>query len=430
MANPQSHPSVFIGTTEVAGYFVNLFLGFKKAGVDAGYLNLDLIKFNYQGHQHHNYVMLNALQNYSQYTSQLVGIKRVVLRPLYALFKVLTFIWVLFKFDVFIFGTGSSFFRHYDFRILKFFNKKIVHVSLGSDSRPQYISGIFKDDSKGQVNLEKMIENNQRIIKLIAAIEKYATVIVNYPQHAHFHKRDFVSGMFIGFPTRIEDDIKEQRSNPVTRILHAPTRPLMKGSIQFRDIIRELQSEGLNINFVEITNKTNLEVIEEIKRSDIILDELYSDLPLGGLGAEAAMYAKPVVLGGYYAAHLSQYASSEIPPSHYVLPQEVKATLRRLIVDEHYRMESGRNLNRFINEQWRNDIVAGKYLQIIANNYPQHWNISVSNLSYLNGIGLSEAELRQIITRIVTEYGADCLFLNHNPQLLKKYLDLTTQKHA
>ncbi len=341
MSGSKSHPKIFIGTTEVAGYFVNLFLGFKKLGVDAGYLNLDLIKFKYEGHKEYNYTILNKLQDYSNFTSRLSGSKRFLLRPLYVLFKLSIFVWVLLKFDVFIFAVGSSFFRQNDFRILKFFNKKIVHVSLGSDSRPQYINGIFKDDNNGQINLDKIIENNQRIFKLISVIEKYATVIVNYPQHAHFHKRDFVSGMFIGFPTRIEHEIQEQKSNSITRILHAPTRPLMKGSMQFREIIRELQSEGLEIDFVEITNKTNQEVIEEIKKSDIVLDELYSDLPLGGLGAEAAMYAKPVVLGGYYAANLSEYKPSEIPPSHYVLPDMIKDEIRKLVSDASYRIQIG-----------------------------------------------------------------------------------------
>ena len=34
-------PKVFIGVTEVAGYFQNLFLGFKELGYDAGYLNVN-----------------------------------------------------------------------------------------------------------------------------------------------------------------------------------------------------------------------------------------------------------------------------------------------------------------------------------------------------------------------------------------------------
>jgi hypothetical protein len=430
MVKEKKNPKVFIGTTEVAGYFVNLFLGFKKLGVDAGYLNINYIKFKYQGHRDNNYPILNWFQSFAIYTAGLKGAKRAVIKPIYFLCKVFVFIWAAFKFDVFIFGVGSSFLRYKDYKILRFLGKKIIHVSLGSDSRPQYVNGVYKDDNNGKYDLAKMQMINREINALITIIEEYVDVIINYPQHAHFHKRDFISGMYIGFPTRIELGLAAKSiQNRSVRILHAPTRPLTKGSVEFKKIITELMDEGLDIDYVEITNKTNQEVLDEIAQSDIILDELYSDLPLGGLGSEAAIFSKAVVVGGYYADRLFEYDLSEVPPSHYVLPSQVKDVVRRLVTDQNYRIESGEKLNEFIRNHWSTDAVAARYLKLIDGTYPPKWLQSINKLSYLHGLGLSDAELKNLISDLVDHYGFDALGINHNPQLLQRYKELIKDHH-
>ena len=429
-------PRIFIGVTEVAGYFQNLFLGFKKLGYDAGYLNVQAFSFAYNAYKSENYPLLNTLittaekANGKESNTFFAFLNKLI----YLALKAYVFCWCIFKFDVFIFATGSAFFRFADYRILKIFNKQIIHVSLGSDSRPGYLNGAYKDDTaKGNFDPDQVLMYDNVIVRKIKIIEKYADVIINYPQHAHFHERSFISGNFIGFPTVFKPSglnvsAGSDGFEPV-KILHAPTRPKAKGSVQFRAIIDELKSEGLQIDYREITGKTNLQVIEEIENTDIVLDELYSDLALGGLGSEAACLGKPVVVGGYYAQHLAtETLKEDTPPSFYCHPSEIKAALRKLVLDKSFREKSGRGLQNFLSKHWKNEMIASKYLKIIKKDYPPFWMMRPEEIDYLYGWGLSEEEARNNISLLLKTHGENSLRLGHNPELLNRFVNMVSAK--
>ena len=421
----KNNPRIFVGVTEVAGYCMNLFIGFRKNNIRAGYINLSNNTFSYTGYQPFNHPLLNYVSSLAQRSAS-----KKMLRPWYFLLKTLTFIWTLFKYDVFIFATGSTFYKYYDYKLLKLLGKKIIHVSLGSDSRPQYLNGNFKDSPGEKITPQQIENKNQSILALIHTVEKYADIIINYPQHAHFHKRSFISGNFIGFPSRDITEIAEiaAPSDRKVRILHAPTRPKAKGSIYFNALLKELKEEGYDFEYVQITNKTNTEVKKEITQSDIILDELYSDLPLGGLGAEAASMGKAVVVGGYYADLIYKEMDSHlIPPSCYCLPEELKDKLANLIRDAKSRADIGKALQRYISTEWNGIAVAERYLSLIQNNYPQEWNCSPTSLNYLWGWGMSKEEIIQLISVQVNTLGLSSLHLSHNPQLESAYSSLVEE---
>jgi glycosyltransferase involved in cell wall biosynthesis len=427
-------PRIFLGVVEIAGYLQNLFLGFRKLGYDAAYLNVNAFSFNYDAYLAENYRFLNFFISIAKKANTARGIGRFFYKAIYWVLKFIVFIWCLFRFDVFIFCAGSSFFWFFDYKLLKFFNKKIIYVSLGSDSRPAYMNGSYKDDStNGTFDPSIVVNRSKQTWKRIKTIEKYADILINYPQHGHFHSRPFISGNFIGFPTRLSDSVRlEQQANmKAVRILHAPTRPKAKGSLVFRELIAELISEGLEIDYVEITGKSNHEVLEEIKRADLVLDELFSDLPLGGLGSEAACMGKPVVVGGWFADKMNQRLKvSETPPSFYCLPSDIKETLRKLVADPVLRQNAGKQLRGFLEEQWAEKQVASKYLQLINDSYPRHWVYFPEDIEYLEGWGISQEELEDNIRSLVSAFGPDALSLTHNPVLLDKFLSLVQEKDA
>ncbi len=422
-------PRIFIGVIEIAGYFSNLFVGLKKNGVDAAYLNLGSHTYKYTNYQNYNPAFFNWLIELASFANKrhksILG--KFCLVVVY-LIKPVTFLYALLRFNVFIFAGGSTFFRYYDYRILRLFGKKIIFVSLGSDSRPQFMNGNFKDDNfQNGADIKKIAFLNKFIFERVILVERLADVCINYPQHAHFHQKDFISGMHLGFPTIIEDVplIHNYEKSGKVRILHAPTRPKAKGSDFFRSVLRELSDEGLSFDFVEITGKTNQEVVKEIIDSDVILDELYSDMALGGLGAEAAALGKPVIVSGYYASYIEKDTEfNELPPSLFCLPENVKNNLRNLITNKELRIKIGEQLNAFVKREWRDTTVADRYLKIILNQYPDNWITPIDNLSYLYGWGLSKDELVHILKEMVINYGEESLCLQHNSQLKGKFLDL------
>lgn len=420
-------PKIFIGVTEVAGYFQNLFLGFKELGYDAGYLNVNTFKFKYHDYERVNHPLLNYLINLAKKVDSMKNAPFVIIYRVYYLFiKFLTFIWCLYKYDVFIFGTCSSFFRFFDYSVIKFFRKKIIHVSLGSDSRPSYLSGIYKDDIDKQDLLKYFAEKNKTIIGNIKTIENYADIIINYPQHAHFQTRDFINGNYIGFPTRTFSVFNPDSKNQSVRILHAPTRPKAKGSLILREIINGLKQKYPKIEFIEITNKTNEEVLEEIFRADIIVDQIYSDLPLAGFGTEAGCFSKPVLVGGYYADIIKATPKLDLPPSVYCLPEQVAFELEKLIADPDYRVNKGKELFQFINDKWNGKTVALKYIGLITNHYPREWISRPLELNYVYGWGVSSEEVKVNVSEMIKRNGMDGLMLN-STQLRAQFLTLISE---
>ncbi len=430
----KGRPRIFIGVTEMAGYFSNLFVGFKKMGIDASYLNLESYKYQYNQYEKYNLTFFNWVIRLAHFYYKQTGIKASLMLCVYFPIKVITFCYACFSFNVFIFGGSSTFFRFYDYRILRFLGKKIIFVSLGSDSRPQFMNGNFKDDQKdNNLNIEKVVTINRLIANKVQYVESLVDICINYPQHAHFHKKPFISGMHVGFPSLMDKQIEPEKTSGRTkvRILHAPTRPKAKGSGYFSNIVNELKEEGLDFEYAVITGKSNKEVILEISKSDIILDELYSDMALGGLGAEAAALGKAVLVSGYYSSFInSDTEPFEVPPSVFCLPEQVKENLRLLIKNEDFRSKTGKQLYRFLSEQWSNISVAERYVKIINEQYPEKWLTHPEDLSYLYGWGLSKEELGHIIESIVKVYGEDALCLEHNTTLKKRFLGLLTNRDA
>ncbi len=424
----KKNPKILIGLTEAAGYFQNLFLGFKVLNLDVGYLNLNSYYYNYNDYNSSNYKFLNYLIRISTKKNSIQ--KESFFFKLFSLYyfmlKILVFSWTLLKFDTFIFATGSSFFNYWDFKILKLLKKNIICVSLGSDSRPTYLNGTYKDDSNNnKFNPYFVIENDKKINKRISFIEKYANSIINYPQHGHFHKRKFISGNYIGFPTNLEIHEKFElvdENCSVLKILHAPTRPNAKGSSYFRKIINELKEEGLDFEYIEITKLSNKEVINCINKCDIVLDECYSDSPLGGLGSEAAALAKPVLLSGYYSEYIKS-KKNIFPPSIYVDPSQIKNELRKLVLNKELRSKVGSDLFNFIKLNWNIEFVAKKYIKIINNSAPLEWYISSNDINYLYGWGLSKEELKNNLSELNKKFGKKSFSLSHNSILLDKYLE-------
>ena len=140
-------------------------------------------------------------------------------------------------------------------------------------------------------------------------------------------------------------------------------------------------------------NRPNSEVMKEIVLCDIVLDELFSDLPLGGLGSEAASFGKPVIVGGYYAESIKTEVSEDaIPPSFYVLPEQVKETLRMLCLSPELREKAGLQLQEFVSKNWNNKTIAQKFLDLISGDFDKNWIFFPEKISYFNGWGLSRAE--------------------------------------
>jgi hypothetical protein len=413
----------------VAGYFSNLKQGFDQIGVKSDLFLRNIHPFKYKVKSS------NIFQTIFFYISKKNSNrdrKNVIKKYLFfLLLNILSFVlllYSLFRYKIFIFGFKECFFPWFgfiDLNLLKFFKKRIIFVFFGSDARPPYIDGALaslKDfnDTKNLIG----ITNKQK--KDIKRIEKYSDIIINHPPTSHFHEKNFVSILCIGIPMDIEQNqIKKIESfNDDIRILHCPSLPKAKGTNKIRVAIKSLIKKGYNLSFVEITGKPNSVVLNAIKHSDFVVDQLYSNNPMPRFVCEAAVFEKPAVICGYYYKEIHKILPKEkIPPSLYCHPDNIENAIERLIVDEEFRIKLGKRAHNFVKNQWNQKNVAARYIRMINEGIPTAWIYDPNNIRHLYGGAISEKKVKELVRSLIESGGKEALQLSDKPELENLFVE-------
>tara|TARA_R100000656_G_scaffold29535_1_gene25767 strand:- start:1521 stop:2837 length:1317 start_codon:yes stop_codon:yes gene_type:complete len=429
---------VLIAPVETAGFVANLVQGLRQLGVDAESYVSERHSFSYDVEEEKKSLTVRLWRHLGTLFKRTPPFPFPVRVALLAAQSVVAW-FVLFRsvrlFDAYIFVAGKTFTNtRFELRLLHFLGKKIIFVSLGSESRPPYMSGGYSAGMTPAEAAPRIVRASRKVAKTVQLQERYAHYVVNAPGTGQFHRKNFVNWFSMGVPVpeaqepSLEDDAS--KSGPV-RILHSPSKPLLKGSNEIRAVIASLKRKGYAIDFIELKGVPNAKVREELARCDFVIDQLYSDTPMAFFATEAAHYGKPAVVGGYFSAFVNQYVDrGDIPPSAYVLPEQLEETVARLIDDRRYRIELGSDARRFVRGRWHSRIVAQRYLRLLNDEVPDSWLCSPENLSYLGGVGVSEKELKAMVRYIFDHYGWEAFQLKGKPALEASLTDLLSQQPA
>ena len=419
------NPRVFIGFYEIAGYNGSLKRGFDELGVDAHFFNLNDHLFSYNGTEVDNRFirLIKFIDGRAAGGSNRLSAMRSFWMLCYRICTVLLGLWALPRYDTFIFSFGMSFLRYYDLPVLKFFNKQVIFVYLGSDSRPPYLNRKNYDNS-----LAIIIRQSQSMKRDIKTVERYADYIINHPPTGHFHEREFVQFMKIGIPTcfkAAEEHAASAADAGTIRILHAPSHE-GKGTDRIRNAVANLELKGYRIEYVEIINRPNAEVLLELRRCDFVVDELYSDTIMARFAAEAAFFSKPAIVGGYAEEDdFGTITTDEMPPVHRCLPEDIEAAIEKLICDVPYRLALGESAKEFLDRQWSPRVVAARFLRLISNDIPDDWLYDPRNIRYLHGWGLTDEQARTLVRRYIEAGGTSALQLDDKPRLVERFREFS-----
>lgn len=334
--------------------------------------------------------------------------------------------WIVFirclpSYDAFIFTFGQSFTGgRLELWLLRLFGKKIVFIYAGSDSRPPYLDGGVVPLDLDSSAVARIVRMTRKKFRMVRFQERCADYVVNSPSSAQFHSKKFINWFSMGVPVysaELERDSSLPSGN-VIRILHSPSHPLAKGSDFIRSTIESLSQKGFRVELIQVSGKPNSVVRELIKSCDFVVDQVYSDSPMAVFAAEAASLSKPAVVAGYYAQKISSVVSPEdMPPSLYVMPDELESAIKEMISNSELREALGRKAYEFISHRWSCIEVAKRYSDLLAGNVPETWFFHPSALNYVGGWGISTQRMQYVVSQVIEKYGAEALCLDDQPIL-------------
>ena len=447
---------IFLGLTEVSGYYSHLKKGFDELGVYAVHVPLQAHRFRYDEAVPFHFFLKWARYCVTKRVSlrNPNAIQKLVWFTSVALTRLMLFGWAVITFDVFILGGGSSFFSFRELPLLRLLGKKVIYTFFGTDARPAYLDGFFtpdqigsgwpppgaangpcagNDEARRRIMAEAQLAATIRRKAAVRAAERYANAVICGPSFAQFMTRDFINFFVVGIPLNIDTpataEIRASARRP--RILHAPSQSEGKGTAVIRRAIANLEQKGLDLDYVEISGRSNEEVIDEIRRCDFVIDQVYSDTPMAGFATEAAFHCKPAIVGSYYSDQIKVQMREElIPPSLFCHPDALERSIATLASDIDFRRELGERAAVFVSSKWRAKEVAARYLRLIRGDIPETWKFSVRQVSYVHGVGLSEDRMKSYVQSLISLYGVKSLQLADNPELEQRLVALACQESA
>jgi len=429
---PVRPPRVFIGFTEVAGYFGNLQSALRSLGIRA-----DFVDESHHAFQYRRPSLLAVLANFihtalrrsaetrNRPTAAAWWVAALPLRGAKAIVHCWLFAAALARYDAFIFCGGDSLLpRNADLPLLRRLGKRVIWVFTGSDHRPPYLDGIAVRRYRNDI--ASLIVEAGRVKARVSRAEQHADWVVALPASSQFHSRPFVNFLRMGIPFVLDQRLvvgANPFSGDGTRILHAPSEPGSKGTRWVRDCVQELRAKGYALDYVELSGCPHAEILAAIANCDLVIDDVFSDTPMAVLACEAAALGKPTVVTGYYADLIrDELPTAWIPPTMFEAPSQLAVAVEQLVADEARRAELGSRARRFVEEQWSPRAVAERFLRLIAGDVPGDWVVSSRDVQYLHGGGLTKRQVSETVRHVVAAGSDAALLLDHNPLLKEKLL--------
>ncbi|HUP59836.1 MAG TPA: glycosyltransferase [Thermoanaerobaculia bacterium] len=424
-ASESRGPRVFLGLSDICGYYQQLELGLREIGVDCTYVNA-----------------FPSPNRFARVTRpgvlgrivEWVGRKRVRQREgsfgrrfwiaVQGFFLLLYFLGTLGKYDVYVFASGDSFLRGHDLGFLRLLGKRIIAVFHGSDSRPPYMNAAYVG-SEGDLDPQRWNALTRSIKAAVRKIERNA-VCIDHSMNGHFHERPFVNWLEIGIPSPEVAQLAETKRDNGQRsvIVHAPTRPGPKGTRAIESAVGSLQARGFDVELVTLVGRSNEEVLAALAESDFIVDELYSDTPMATFATEAASFGKPAIVGMHGFDALRRFCTEDtIPPAFVCRASEVEQAIETLHTDRERRLALGREAREFVRQRWSRVNVARRFLRVIENDIPAHWWIDPRRIDYLHGWGLTGDRLRAVLRACIEAGGVAALHVSDKPELQRRLVD-------
>lgn len=179
--------------------------------------------------------------------------------------------------------------RKAEFAFLKQHNKSLQVIFLGSEIRSQKLLSEYGIKHKidtiitYQQYINKSIASNEKEKKrrLLANVsDRYADTIYS----AVVDQMSYITKPQVRIPyfypdNNFKENMGKWQNITKLKILHCPSSPIIKGTPIIRAAIKKLKLDGYNFSYLELTDVTHEKIIEELKESHIVINQLYAHVP-------------------------------------------------------------------------------------------------------------------------------------------------------
>lgn len=159
--------------------------------------------------------------------------------------------------------------------------------------------------------------------------ELYADAIFSVGDQSGLQIRPYYHSLLPADPVRSHTPFIPARARPI--LVHAPTRPELKGTAEISAAIETLRREGHDFEYRLLKGVTRTAVLTELESADIVIDQLALHGP-GMFGAEA------MALGCAVATRALAPVTIFDPPVCRIEPDTLVDRLRQLVLDVPYRV--------------------------------------------------------------------------------------------
>ncbi len=420
---------VLIGLTEISGYACNLRAGFAELGIRADLLDLQPAGFRFSDDVPPTRLM-RLLQRVSR--ARLAAVRGTARRRVFAAVQCtllpLALLQALGRYDTFVFLYDTSFLRQRELPLLKLFRKRVIYIFCGSDDRPTYLDG-GQMAREAHASLDACIATVRTKKQMIRRVERYSDVVITNPSHGLLHERPFVSFPAVGIPRVVPAEPSLDRATGRLKIVHAPSHPVAKGTARICAILNRLRESGYEFDYEVVQGASNAELREHLQTCDFVVDQVWGDTPMDGLVADAALFGKPAVIGGYGWDELERgLPGGALPPSERCHPDELERAIVRLLTDADHRRELGERARRFLVERWQASMVAGRLLDLLDGTAPAEWTHDPAKLRYVLGWGQPEESSQRTVRAIVNRGGTEALGLGDKPDVEQAVLAMAAEQ--
>jgi hypothetical protein len=256
-------------------------------------------------------------------------------------------------------------------------------------------------------------------------IEAISHCVIAHPLTSQFLARRSVNLSCIGLPVPQIHSSSMEKVSTSFKIVHAPSDRRAKGSDLIRAVVLDLGRSFPEIQYKELSGISNAEVLTELASADLLIDQLYSDTVLAGVGIEAASFGVATFVCGYGFEELRCHIDSNLlPPAFTSHPDNFRQTLAELLEDKDAIYALGVSAKNFVTSTWSIEQVSQRFLDVAIGHVKEEWTFNPSDVTYLCGSGLSMVDLQQIREAGVRRFGDSFIQIRSRHKLSQRFISL------